>query len=76
MLMADGRVLFEIIGKGQPIHLEALPGSTIVRGEEIRKRWPSVKEINVKAEPGVQYKSIIKAVEELKKPFAKVFLGE
>lgn len=76
MLMGDGRVLFEITGKDQPTHLEALSGDIIMRGEEIRKRWPTVKEINVKAEPGVQYKQIIKTVEDLKKPFVKVFLGE
>lgn len=42
----------------------------------IRKKWPTIQEVSVKADPVVRYKDIIKVVESLKKSMPKVFLGE
>ncbi|MBC7385287.1 MAG: biopolymer transporter ExbD [Cryobacterium sp.] len=46
------------------------------KAHEIRNRWPATKDINIKAEPGVQYKTIVRTTEILKQNFEKVYLGE
>src|SRR5690606_3590381 len=70
-----GVVTFKVSGAEEATYdtpLESMDSSIA----EIRGRWPAVAEINVKAEPGVQYKQIVRAVELLKKSFTKVYLGE
>lgn len=75
-VLSDGRVLFEVNAKGKVAHLEALSNAIQLRGEEIRKRWPASAEVNVRAQPNTSFVVIARAVDDLKKQFTKVFLGE
>jgi len=72
----DGRVLFEVNHSGQTAHLEALSGGAGTRGAEIRKRWPAITEVSLKADPSVPYKTILKTITELDQSFSKVYFGE
>ena len=74
-VLQNGGVLFHITGKNDETidsKFEAITENLFA----IRKRWPSVEEINVKAESGVEYRNIIKTIESLKSVFKKVYLGE
>jgi biopolymer transport protein ExbD len=42
----------------------------------IQAKYASLKEATVKADPGVQYKDVIKTIETLKKTMGKVYLSQ
>jgi biopolymer transport protein ExbD len=44
--------------------------------EQIKTRWPTIKEVSVKADNGTRYKQIVRVVEKLKKSIPKVLVGE
>jgi len=43
--------------------------------EDVRKRFPSIKEANVSADPVVKYREIMHTIEVLKTFYSKVYLG-
>lgn len=44
--------------------------------QKLLEKWPTLKEINVKANDELEYREIVKVVENLKGHFAAVYLGE
>jgi biopolymer transport protein ExbD len=44
--------------------------------EKLKARWPKLEEVNVKSDPTIEYKQVIRVIENLKKVIPKVFLGE
>ena len=42
----------------------------------IKTRIPALGEVNIKAEPRLKYKYVVRAVEELKRVMPRVFVGE
>lgn len=42
----------------------------------VMRRYPTVKEVSVKADPDVQYQAIVAAIERIRVRMPKVFLGE
>jgi biopolymer transport protein ExbD len=44
--------------------------------EQIKAKWPTIKEVSVKADNGTRYKQIVRVVEKLKKSISKVMVGE
>lgn len=44
--------------------------------KKIQKKWPSIKDISVKAQPAIEYRQIVKAVENLKQSKLQITMGE
>ncbi len=44
--------------------------------KKIKSKWPEIADVSVKAEPGVQYKYLIRLIENIKTEMPKVTLGE
>lgn len=42
---------------------------------ELLKRWPTFKEVNMSAEPQIQYKDLVKIIEELKPLLPNIYLA-
>ena len=50
---------------------------TLVKAlQRIKKKWPNIVDVSVRAEPGVQYKHLVKLIENIKLEIPKVTLGE
>lgn len=43
---------------------------------KIKKKWSNITDVSVKAEPGVQYKYLVRLIENVKTEMPKVTLGE
>lgn len=43
---------------------------------KVKKKWSNITDVNVKAEPGVQYKYLVRLIENVKTEMPKVTLGE
>lgn len=42
---------------------------------QIQKKWPSITDVSVSAEPTVQYKEVVKVINEIQKNMPKVFIS-
>lgn len=76
-------LIIDVLGK-ETSHVVLAPGSDgtpdVNRLKEslaqVKEKWPELKEVSVKAEPGVPYRQIVKVIENTKPLIGKVFLGD
>ncbi len=83
-LTKSGAVAFKLTGlpagKEMPLAVAPLGGEFDFPGvryrmEMIARDFPALKELTVSADPAVSYKSVVRAIEALKKIVPKVFLA-
>lgn len=69
--VANKEYKFRVPAKGGQRDDEGL----IARLEDVKSRWPSLKEASVSAEPTVVYKDVVRVIRKIQEAMPKVFIA-